>query len=92
MVFEPKRAVPQSTWRTGDLVIVKDRGGSELLGVIVDATKQHDMYEGPLWTYRVLISGSISMVFESKSGSSRISRRVNEPYDIRLSGSVLHQN
>lgn len=92
MVFEPKRAVCQSTWHTGDLVIVKDRSGLERLGIIVDATKQHDMYNGPLWFYHVLTEGTITMVFESKTGVSRISRCVNDTCDVPATESYQQQN
>lgn len=66
-----------SMWHIEDLVIVETRDGQTRSGLIVEATCQHQMYERPMWLYRVLVDGKISLMFESKSGFNRIIRRIN---------------
>ena len=73
-VVEPKRAVKPSTWRTGDLVIVKLGNGAERPGLILEGTRHCDIYEKPSWMYRVLVGGVVTVVFESKSNRNSIVR------------------
>lgn len=75
---EPKRAVMPTMWRTGDLVIIKIKDGSERPGLILEETRQCHMYDRPSWMYRVLIDSSVSLIFESGTGYNRIIRRVTE--------------
>lgn len=65
-------------WRTGDLVIVKIKDGSEKPGLILEETRQCHMYGRPTWMYRVLIDSEVSLIFESGSGYNRIIRSVTE--------------
>ena len=76
-MFEPKRTMLPSMWHIEDLVMVETRDGCTLSGLIIDTTPQYQMYERPSWRYHVLVDGKILLMFESKSGSYRIIRRVN---------------